>query len=321
MNRRTVKVTAASRLHFGMFSFGRAGERQFGGVGAMIDRPGLALTVAPAAEFEVVGALAERTRDAVVRTAKGLGLLGTPACRVEVLHAPPDHVGLGTGTQLGLAVAAGLAAWLGREPLAADELARVSGRGERSAIGTHGFVSGGLLVEAGKYPGEALSPLVSRVELPSHWRFVLCCPQNIRGLSGDAERKAFDQLPPVPRETTTELTREVLLELLPAAIEGRFEEFGSSLYRYGHRAGLCFAAEQGGPFADQRSAALVESIRRRGAAGVGQSSWGPTIFALLPGQVEAEQFVADLRKDKAAGELALWIAAPDNRGAVVESIA
>ena len=43
MPKRTVLITAPSRLHFGMLSFGHAEERQFGGVGAMIDAPGLRL--------------------------------------------------------------------------------------------------------------------------------------------------------------------------------------------------------------------------------------------------------------------------------------
>ncbi len=44
----TIRVTTPSRLHFGMFSFGRAETRQFGGVGAMISAPGIRLTVRPA---------------------------------------------------------------------------------------------------------------------------------------------------------------------------------------------------------------------------------------------------------------------------------
>ena len=45
---------------------------------------------------------------------------------------------------------------------------------------------------------------------------------------------------------TAALCREVLVDLLPAAAEGDFDAFGESLYRYGHEAGLLFAAAAGG---------------------------------------------------------------------------
>src|SRR6185295_4877516 len=205
---RAVRVCTGSRLHFGMFSFGQPNVRQFGGVGAMLDRPGIELHIAPAERFKVDGPLTERARAFALRTFHELQLDEPPSCRLTVLSAPPEHVGLGTGTQLGLAVAAAINAFVENPPLGPQELARLSGRGKRSAIGTHGFAGGGLIVEAGKLTSDEISPLIARADLPARWRFVLVRSLNENGLSGEAERDAFVTLPPVPIEATQALCYE-----------------------------------------------------------------------------------------------------------------
>ncbi len=311
-----IEVNAPSRLHFGLLSFGQLHGRQFGGVGAMIDQPGLRLQVSPAKRFEVAGRHAERVRAVAERMARKTLGGALPACRLEVAAAPPEHVGLGTGTQLALAVAAGIHAFCGGERLQATQLADLAGRGMRSAVGTYGFVHGGLLVDAGKTDREVLSPLKQRVNLPAGWRFVLICPRHVPGLCGEEEQRVFRELAPVPESTTAELLREVVSELLPAAIAGQFERFGESLFRYGHAAGMCFAARQGGAYGSSRIEELVCTIRRLGVSGVGQSSWGPTIFALLESPLAASHFVEHI-KQYLDDEDMLLIAEPNNSGAQI----
>jgi beta-RFAP synthase len=216
-------------------------------------------------------------------------------CHVEVLEAPREHVGLGTGTQVTLATVAGLQAFAGGEPLPPEDLARIAGRAARSAVGTYGFKYGGLLMEAGKRRAEALSPLERRLTLPVDWRFVLVVPRAERGLSGEEERRAFEALPPVSHATTTALRALLVDALFPAAECGDFVRFSDALFRYGVASGQCFAARQGGPFANPRVADLVERVRTLGVRGVGQSSWGPTVFALVDNPAAADTLVARLR--------------------------
>lgn len=293
---RTIEVTTPSRLHFGMFSFGRADVRQFGGVGVMIDRPGVHLRISPAARFSTRGPLEQRVAAVVDRLQGHWTLEAPPDCLIEVLNAPPQHAGLGTGTQLELAITAGLNALRGGEPLSAEQLATLSGRGARSAIGTYGFLLGGLLVESGKLPGETLSPLEQQVTLPASWRFVLIALPGA-GLAGEAERRAFNSLPPVPPEVTVDLRSEVATQLIPAALDGQFERFAESLYRFNREAGMCFAASQGGPYASKSIAELIERLRSAGVLGVGQSSWGPTVFALAESDQAADVLVGQLRRE------------------------
>jgi predicted sugar kinase len=187
----------------------------------------------------------------------------------------------------------------------------------RSAIGLYGFASGGLLIDPGKWEGE-MSPPPLRIALPSEWRFLLLCPKAEAGLSGEAEYRAFEDLPPVPLATTERLCREVLLHLAPAAAAGDFQEFSESLYRYGHEAGLCFAARQGGPFASKETARLVNQLRSQGVHGVAQSSWGPLLCAVFASEKEAATFTLGLTHRAAAKDLELlMVVAPNHKGATI----
>jgi beta-RFAP synthase len=313
----SVEVVAPSRLHFGLLSFGDASVRRFGGAGAMIDRPGLRLRIERAEWFEAVGPLAGRVR-ATVEQLASIRQAALPACRFEIVEAPAEHVGLGTGTQLALSVVAGLAAIeTGETALEAfdwNELSAAAGRAARSSVGTYGFALGGLIMEQGKLAGETLGPLEYRVDLPPDWRFVLVVPRRMRGLSGDEERRAFDELPPVPKEVTAALRRELVNELFPAAACGEFERFSQSLYRYGRQAGMLFAAQQGGPFASPEVARLVCAIRELGVRGVGQSSWGPTVFALAASPQAAEELSQRIRPF-ADPDHSIMTASPNNAGA------
>jgi beta-ribofuranosylaminobenzene 5'-phosphate synthase len=320
MTPQAVRVTTGSRLHFGMFSFGDPTVRQFGGVGCMIDKPGVQLRIAAANRNEAHGPLADRALEFAGRVSVASRLKGA-AWRIDVEHAPRDHVGLGTGTQLGLAVAAGIAAVNGSPQRSAVDLSRLAGRGERSSIGIHGFEKGGLLVEAGKRKLGDVGPLVVRVELPAEWRFLIMMPRHAAGLSGDAERQAFWRMPPVPRETTGALlAREVLLELLPAAAEADFPAFSQSLYRFGCRAGSCFATAQQGTFLDPQTAATVAALRSLGVEGVAQTSWGPSVAALLPSAATGVQLMGDLQHHPLHDAYELLLAAPLNSGARIEPL-
>ena len=322
-----VRVSAPSRLHFGMFSFGHTDTPQFGGVGVMLDGPKVDLSIYPANEFTACGPLSTRACDiarriwAVIQTiTEPTGL--SPACEIRFHSAPPEHAGLGVGTQLSLAITAGLLR-LAKLPIPDPAaLATLAGRGLRSAVGTYGFLHGGLIVEAGKCPGETLSPLVSQVTLPADWRFVLMLspqqPGSAAGLSGERELAAFAKLPPVSAEATNSLCKEALLHLVPAARTDDFERFSSALYRYGKLAGECFASCQGGPFASPALGKLVDTIRALGVKGVGQSSWGPTLFALVEGQAAAKTLIEQLSREPAASGVEFQVSAPANTGASIE---
>src|SRR5262245_5520227 len=178
-----IRVWAPSRLHFGMLSLPGAWAatgRCFGGVGLMIEKPGLSVAVEAAASWSAEGPLAERALGFARRFAEASAAIPTerPPCRLILESSPREHVGLGTGTQLGLAVARGLALAWKLPPEDASSLAKKVGRGARSALGVHGFEHGGLLVEAGKRSEDSIAPLVARLPFPEDWPIVLVVPDS-----------------------------------------------------------------------------------------------------------------------------------------------
>ncbi len=311
-----VHVRAPSRLHFGMFSFGHSDEPRFGGVGVMIEPPNVEVKITWANEFIVDGAHADRVRQFAAGAVRCWKLASLPNCRLEV-DAPPDHTGLGVGTQLGLAVALGIRQYLGLPNLPAVELAASAGRGGRSSVGTYGFELGGLIVDGGKREGDRVGELVCRLPLPEEWRFVLIRPQDEKGLAGECEARAFAELPPVPRAITQRLWEITNVRMLPAVQTADCAGFGDAVYEFGRLAGDCFAVAQGGPFANPQIAKLVKNIRDYGVNGVGQSSWGPTVFAIVANEAEAKQLVSWLQSTDNFDAVEISVSLPNNSGAII----
>ncbi len=316
-SRRSILVRTPGRLHFGLLGFGNPNARQFGGVGTMVDRPGVELRGRASDSFSIIGPLDDRVRSAALRWAESTSHDGELKCELELLHAPRLHAGLGVGTQLALAVAAALNALFDHECETPEELALSVGRGLRSAVGTHGFVGGGLIAEQGKLPSESVSALVERVALPAEWRFVLITPTEQLGLHGEHEQSAFDDLPPVPAATTEELTATMNDRIVPAAKAHDFAAFSDAVYDFGFLAGSCFESIQGSAYNGAKLTELVNRLRSHGVRGVGQSSWGPTIFAICEDESSAAQLVKDMHAAAWCAGSETVIAKPNNCGASV----
>lgn len=336
---RTVQVRAPARLHLGMFSFGDPSVRSFGGVGVMVDRPFVQVVMRRSDSFVGRGPLAERAVAFAQSCAAAWGLGREEACEIEVVHAPRSHVGLGSGTQLGLAVAAGMRHLHGKaddsgggddhgfETAEVLELARAVGRGRRSCVGIHGFSRGGLIVEAGRFvqpDGPAadgdISPLVARVRLPSAWRCVVIVQRDSIGLHGEAEKEAFRGLPPVPRETAAELARIALMELLPAAVEGRFAEFAGAVRRYGALAGTPFEPAASRLPHATATAQLIELLGELGVDGVAQSSWGPAVLACCESLDAAGTLMERFDSLRLLGQYEPILARFDSQGATLRVV-
>ncbi|MEO6807859.1 MAG: beta-ribofuranosylaminobenzene 5'-phosphate synthase family protein [Isosphaeraceae bacterium] len=275
-----LRINTPSRLHFGLLALGPDAPRQFGGVGLMIDQPGINLTAQVADRWHAEGPLAERTLRIAERVALGLKQMGleVPAIRFQIDHAPPEHVGLGVGTQLGLALAKTMCSLAGLADPPVVTLAGLTGRGLRSGIGLHGFIHGGLIVDGGRRGPQGVPPLLTRLEFPADWHALIVVPANDPSLHGPDEVRAFASLSAVPDALTDRLCRLVLLGLLPAVLEHDIASFGAALSELQDHVGLCFSTAQGGLYARSESEAVVSFLRDAGLHGVGQSSWGPTLY-------------------------------------------
>lgn len=330
-----IRITTGARLHCGLLSCSRSMGRQFGGAGLMIATPGFEIVVQRAESDDVGTAEDSVARPCTLspgpsalccRVQRFLELYRSrcppdrqpPPCQIDIRAGIPSHVGLGSGTQLGMAVAQALSLFAGEETVLPETLARRVRRGARSALGMHGFCHGGFLVEGGKRTPDEVGTLVTRVEFPEQWRLVLTIPPGESGLSGSSERDAFARLPPMPQDTTDRLCGILLLHLVPAVIEADFQATSDALYSFGQLVGEYFAPVQGKTYAHPSMRRLVKHLRAEGIRGVGQSSWGPTIFALLPHQGAAEELVNSLSADDRWQNCQFHIARPLNTGTVTQ---
>jgi beta-RFAP synthase len=276
-----VCVEAHARLHFGVLDLRGARGRWFGGIGASVSSPSLLLSVTRAGAVSVEGEDASRVAEFARRFLRHHGI--DAGARIRVHRGLPAHAGLGSGTQLALAVARALAEIYGctTEP---RELARAVGRARRSAIGTWTFAGGGLVVEGGRRPGrDECGPLIARLPFPPEWRCVVAVPDGPPGLSGAEEADAFAGLKKPPERDAERAAHLVLMTLLPALADADLDMFGRALTEIQEITGQWFAEAQGGTFAPGQGRDLVRRLAEWGAAGVGQSSWGPAVYGIVDG--------------------------------------
>ncbi len=275
-------VEAPARIHLGFHSPCRHGARVLGGLGVAASAPGLGVrVVVERAEggLAAAGCDAGRAGEALREAVERLGLRG--GYRVLVEECLPRHVGLGSTTQLVLSVYAGLAAL---EGISVEEAVEAAGRGPYSGVGTGVFLHGGLVVDAGAAAGDARARPALYARLPRGWRLVAVLPSSApRGRpEGPAEDSAVEALPGPESPPCMRARRAFLEKLLPGVAEGDFEAFVEALEEIEAATAEAFAAEQGGLFCCRESMEAAEALKRLGARGVGQSSWGPTVYGFFP---------------------------------------
>lgn len=320
-----VSVKAPARLHLGLIDLGGDLGRLFGGMGVAINRP---CAVVEAENSECLVVRGEKA--ALVKPWTEFFLekyCQKPEVTLTVKQAIPQHVGLGSGTQLALATATALSKLFNIQA-STQELAQTLGRGAVSGVGTALFEKGGFVVESGVRsqknkplaPSKHFPPTIFQEPFPIKWLFVVAIPNVKGGLSGTAEAKAFDALPPMPKETAGEISHLIVMSLLPALKERDIRTFGKALTKIQSLVGDCFASAQGGRFSSSLSGDCISLMLKNGACGAGQSSWGPTVYGLVEGKESAEKLASKVQgflQEGVGGQV--FSASANNRGAYVKT--
>lgn len=309
----SVTITVPARLHLGFLDLNGDAGRRFGSIGLPLSEPETVVTLSRAGETSVEGPEGERAGAHLSALCRHLGIRGQH--RLVVERSIPRHAGLGSGTQIALAVAAALRT-LHRLPLDIAGDAALLARGARSGIGIASFESGGIIVDAGKDDGGGPPPVVARLPFPEEWRVILILDRAALGLHGEDEIEAFRSLPPFPEASAGEICRRVLMGVMPALVERDLAAFGAAVTAVQMIVGAHFAPAQGGVFTSRRVEALAHGLARAGAVGIGQSSWGPTGFAFAPTQDAAMEFV-DAVGDATGDGIEIAIVGGRNRGAAI----
>ena len=314
-SRNPVKVTVGvpARLHLGFLDLdGRLGRR-FGSIGVAISDLQTRIAIERAPVTEITGPEADRVERYLGTMRRELGIVG--GHRIKILEAVPAHAGLGSGTQLALAVAAA-ARRLHDLPLdvAADAI-RLD-RGARSGAGVGLFHHGGLVVDGGRGSAMRPAPVIARMPIPDDWRILVILDPSRQGKHGAEESTAFENLPAFSADLAGHLCRLVVMKALPSLAEQDLAGFGAAITEMQQRLGDYYAPAQGGSrFMSPDVAAVLDALARAGATGIGQSSWGPSAFAFAPSRADAERMAAAARQHPAARALDIRICVGLNRGA------
>ena len=312
---RQVKVTSRARLHMGFFDLHGGLGRLYGGIGLSLSEPVQTLTLGLAKTWS-----AETTANA-----RALGMTQSlmaklklnSALRLDLQQSLPEHAGLGSGTQLALAIGAAIS-HLFQLNLSTKELAMLSGRGQRSGIGIAAFDHGGLLIDGGRRmeaASKGIPPLLARYDFPEDWRILLVLDKQLAGVHGEHERAAFEKLPPFSESLAAHLCRHVLMQAMPALLERDLYAFGQAIQVLQSHVGDYFAPVQGGRYASAELAAVLQYLSASGVACFGQSSWGPTGFAVFADAASAEAHLGQLKTKFAQSGLSWLICSGYNRGA------
>lgn len=318
----SVAVVAPARLHLGFLDLNGGLGRRFGSLGLTIDTFATRLHAEWSAELAANGPGAEC---ALAYARAFLGSRGLPnGASIRIEEAIPSHAGLGSGTQMALAVGTALerlhAGPAGADPRDSRAIADTLGRGRRSGIGIGAFDQGGFIVDCGRGDQDQVPPLALRIPFPADWRVLLLLDQRGQGIHGERERRAFAELPEFPGATAGRLCRVLLMQVVPGLLEGQLGPVAEGIREIQRALGAHFAPAQGGCFASPSVAAALDWATGQGLRGSGQSSWGPTGFVLAEDEEQARWLEHGLkRRFGDLSPLRYRICSARNQGATVST--
>jgi beta-ribofuranosylaminobenzene 5'-phosphate synthase len=319
-----VYVKSPARLHFGLIDLNGEMGRFFGGLGVAIDQPNVILEAQNSDFFSVTGKKSELVKVFANRFFEKYGI--KKLVSIDVKQTIPEHQGLGSGTQLALAVSVALKN-LFHVDATVKELSLAMGRMKRTGVGTVVFEQGGFVLDGGKrfkdgtIDVESVPPLIMQTPFPEDWTFVVVIPNIKKGLAMNEEKNAFKRVSTMPSDVVGNICWLTMMKLLPSLVDYDIVNFGSALTQIQKVVGNFFADVQGGTYASLLSKKIIDFMDDNGAYGVGQSSWGPAVYGLVEDKIQAANLKSEVNSFlKDIGEGRVFIAKANNQGAIIKKI-
>ena len=277
-----VKITTPSRLHFSLLDLNGALGRIDGGFGLAIAEPNFQIIAEQATGIHLPSSVYRDRAAAVLERLQAT--YPFPGIKLTFQSEIPMHCGFGSGTQLALSVAQAVNV-LYQLGLDVQELAKIVGRGGTSGIGVAAFNTGGFIVDGGhRFPEQKASflpssaignisppPVLLRYAFPDVPLLIVM--PNCDRIYGDREIELFRTLCPQPEWVAQKLSHILLMQILPALIEGDMPNFGKALNQI-----QTFGWKR--VEIDAQGAELqltLDFLRDSSAFGAGVSSWGSAI--------------------------------------------
>jgi len=333
----SIKITTPCRIHLSLIDENGYTGRVDGGIGLMLDRPNVILEVSNSAdEFKIECHRYYRESVHVInekasRIFKAFNI-NNKNYHFKLKRYYPSHVGLGSKTQLSLAIAFAITRLKGLNNISLQELTKLVERGGTSGIGWRGFETGGFILDGGHEFGkgkekETFLPssastsanpalTISRYNIPNNWRFVLVIPNVKKGAFGDEEVSIFKNHAPIPRNEVNEVSHQIIMKILPALIKNDLKCFGEGLKRI---QSIGFKKIE---ISLQHDIVkdLLKFFDEYGLKAYGMSSFGPSVISIVETDYEAEELLKEVQKNQRYRGGHIYICKPNNYGAKFEYI-
>lgn len=278
-----VTVRAGYRLHLGFYRYLDEGV-YYGSIGIALDEPHLELRLTSSNNGLELRTPTEESKEAILRVAKYLGLTSGI---VELDGYLRHHSGLGSMTRIYLSTAVAASMLFNKTDLDFESMLLNLGRCRYGCVGYYTFIFGGLAVDSGvtDLNGRRIPKPIALLKVPRNWYVVVAVPEG-RGLNENEEKLYMEN--PTAVEYQKDLYR-ALVELLTGVKLERIDMFTHAIETIQGVAGKYFSKAQGGFFSSPYGDLISKIMFESGLRGIGQSSWGPTIFGFTDDYVVAEQ--------------------------------
>ena len=309
-----VRISAPARLHLGFVGLNGESASEKGAFGLAIDQPVTRVEATTSSRWAISGKRKEKV-DALVTTLRHSRTLQVPV-ELSISDVIPSHVGLGSGTQLALAIAK--ACTLVNETNVPEEyLSNLLGRGARSGIGTAAFSQGGFIVDKNARKFNESRAVAERFNFPQNWHIILVMNKRRQGIFGAQETRVFKELGGFSSQFTAQLQQELTGQLLPALQSQDFGPFAQAVTTIQKQVGDFFSSVQGGRFLSVQVSEILNYALRNERVAVGQSSWGPTGFIIVENKSRAQNLFRKLQQFEASDHIHFKFCSARNSGASI----
>ncbi|MFW9819225.1 MAG: beta-ribofuranosylaminobenzene 5'-phosphate synthase [Candidatus Thorarchaeota archaeon] len=332
-----LKITTPCRIHLSLIDENGYTGRVDGGIGLMLDRPNVVFEASNSAkEFKIEAHKYYRESIEVINEIASKVFkqynISNKNFHFNLKRYFPSHVGLGSKTQLSLAIATAITRLKNLTNLTHRDLTKLVERGGTSGIGWRGFNTGGFILDGGHDFGQgkeketflpssasiSANPALTlfRYKIPEHWRFVLVVPNVKKGVYGDEEVSVFQNYAPIPRNEVNEVSHQVIMKILPGIIKRDLECFGEGLKRIQSIGFKKIEID----LQHDKVKELLKFFDDYGLKAYGMSSFGPSVVGVVESDLEAETLLREIQKNQKNVRGHIYICKPNNTGAKIEFI-
>jgi beta-ribofuranosylaminobenzene 5'-phosphate synthase len=330
-----IRITTPCRIHLSLIDENGYTGRVDGGIGLMLDRPNVVFEASNHAEefkikahkyyresIEVINEQASKIFKAFNISNKNF--------HFYLRRYYPSHVGLGSKTQLSLAIAKSIIKLKNIKDISLIELTKLVERGGTSGIGWRGFEYGGFILDGGHDFGkgkekETFLPssasksadpalTILRYPIPENWRFILIIPNVKKGAYGDEEISVFQTHAPIPKEEVNEVSHQILMKIIPGLLKNDLDCFGQGLKRIQSIGFKKIEIDLQHDIVKN----MLRFLEENGLKAYGMSSFGPSVIGITENDEHANHLLklAQMRLKGTGGHI--YICKPNNCGAKIE---